>query len=176
MASLTGYIGRVLSRDRSILRILTLIGMSAGLSGFFGLPLGGGIFVLEVIAVISKLFSTSRNKKKKKTSHRMGLQYSEAISTTILASIISAFVVKAIKRENLGGQYQFPDTGELHAIHFVEAAGIGCIGAIVAFLFTICVHKLKKVKARLNLNPVFLAFLGTFPRYFVFFYFYAGSI
>jgi H+/Cl- antiporter ClcA len=86
--------GKLSIADR---RILSLCGMGAGLAGeyrssedqqkksiiltyifaaFFGLPLGGAIFVLEI-------------------PHRMGLQYYEALSPAIVSTLVGVIVIKA---------------------------------------------------------------------------------
>jgi H+/Cl- antiporter ClcA len=57
--------------------------MSGGLAAFFGLPLGGALFVLEV-------------------PHRMGIQYFEALGPSIVCTIISVIVAKSITQEDLG--------------------------------------------------------------------------
>ncbi len=58
-------------------RILTLVGMSSCLAAFFGVPLTGAIFVLEL-------------------PHHNGLEYFEAISPTVCASVVSSLMVKLI--------------------------------------------------------------------------------
>jgi len=102
--AVAGYIARQLLQSRITTRVLTLagpywhlailnsifsitfvysIGMSAGISAFFGLPLGGALFVLEV-------------------PHRIGLQYYEALGPSIVATIVSVIVAKSITQSDLG--------------------------------------------------------------------------
>lgn len=56
--------------------------MAGGLAGFFGLPLGGALFVLEL-------------------PHRMGMQYYEGMTPVIVSSLISCVVSKGIENETI---------------------------------------------------------------------------
>jgi H+/Cl- antiporter ClcA len=54
-------------------RVINLTACSAAIGGFFGFPMAGALFVLEL-------------------PHRMGLQYFEALSPAVISSIISVIV------------------------------------------------------------------------------------
>jgi len=142
VTSLIGYhmMGRLSVADR---RILTICGMSAGLAGFFGLPLGGAIFVLE-------------------TPHRMGLQYYEALSPAILSSLVSVIVNKQITGVELGGKFDYPSLGPIKGLTLLIAVALGVLGAIIAILFTYMVHGAKDLRAKLKLDksPILLGIIG----------------
>lgn len=71
--------------------MFTLAGSAAGLSAFFGLPLGTTLFVLGMF------FSCfPRNLITKELPHSMSLQYFEALSPSIIASIVSVIVERIL--------------------------------------------------------------------------------
>lgn len=68
---------RLLRQPMRQRRILTLCGMTASLAAFFGMPLTAAIFVLEF-------------------PHHNGMEYYEAISPTVVSSVVAALVNKLI--------------------------------------------------------------------------------
>jgi H+/Cl- antiporter ClcA len=58
-------------------RVINLTACAAAIGGFFGFPMAGALFVLEL-------------------PHRMGLQYFEALSPAVISSIISSCVYFAV--------------------------------------------------------------------------------
>ena len=70
-------------------RVMNLTAASAGIGGFFGFPMAGALFVLEL-------------------PHRMGLQYFEALSPATFASIVSVIVNRMITGDEVNGMFKYP--------------------------------------------------------------------
>jgi len=127
-------------------RILTLSWMSAGISAFFGLPLGGALFVLEI-------------------PHRMGLQYFEALSPVMIASVLSTMIAKAVYNAPLSGVYDYPQTPKpVMALDMLIGIALGLIGAGLAFIFTFIIKSLKKIFLKtgfvIDKSPIIVLTLG----------------
>jgi len=118
----SGMAGSYLSLcfQQSILssRVMNLTAASAAIAGFFGFPLAGALFVLEI-------------------PHRMGLQYFEALSPATLASIAAVIVNRFVTGKNVTGKFHYPSlTGELPNGIFWFAIIYGVFGSMVGFLYS----------------------------------------
>jgi len=123
-AAIGGKIGRWLKQDKDHLRVLTFCGMSGVLSAFFGLPLGGALFVLEI-------------------PHRWSIQFYEALSPSIMASVIAVFINYLIAWEELGGHLVFPQFTHVYAYHMLQGAVIGVFGSLIAAVWAVGTYHLK---------------------------------
>ncbi len=75
LGSFGSWVGDKLKLRGDLVRTLTFCGMGSALGAFFGAPLGGALFALEI-------------------PHRRGLEYFEALIPTIIASLIAFFVFR----------------------------------------------------------------------------------
>ncbi|MGB7521221.1 MAG: chloride channel protein, partial [Spirulinaceae cyanobacterium] len=86
--SLGSWLGTKLNLAVNNVRIFTFCGMSAALGAFFGAPIGGALFALEI-------------------PHRRSLEYYEAIVPAIIAGIFSFSVFRFSTGLDVGGIYRF---------------------------------------------------------------------
>ncbi len=98
-------------------RVMNLTAASAGIGGFFGLPMAGALFVLEL-------------------PHRMGLQYFEALSPATLASIVSVIVNRMITGDDVKGMFEYPFLSEsLPSNIFWVVIIYGIVGSFVGVIY-----------------------------------------
>jgi H+/Cl- antiporter ClcA len=147
MASIVGLLEeRFLRQGVRVKRILSLCAMSGAISGFFGLPLAGAIFVLEV-------------------PHRMGLQYYEALTPAIVSSVTAVLVSASIERKHLySGVYAFRAAPSLQAYYLLLGVPFGLLGAMLAALFVVLYWLVKRLVHRWHgrFHPFALALVGGF--------------
>lgn len=95
-------------------RVMNLTAVSAAIAGFFGFPMAGALFVLEL-------------------PHRMGLEYFEAVSPAVSASIVAVVVNQMVTPDDeVSGTFTYPPrTSALHKKVFRIAFIYGCVGLIV---------------------------------------------
>jgi H+/Cl- antiporter ClcA len=106
-------------------RILNLVAASSAIGGFFGFPMAGALFVLEV-------------------PHREGLQYFEALSPAIFGSIVAVLCNRMIVNNDVTGYYKYPFlTDTLPSSIFWHAVIFGLYGAFVGIGYAKIVLKLK---------------------------------
>ena len=99
-------------------RVMNLTSSAAGIAGFFGLPMAGALFVLEL-------------------PHRMGLQYFEAVSPAIVASIVSVIVNRVYTQDEVHGMFTYPFiTSSLPSHIFYIAVIYGAVGCIVGLMYS----------------------------------------
>ena len=70
-------------------RVLNLTAASAAIGGFFGFPMAGALFVLEL-------------------PHRSGLQYFEALTPSVLSSIVAVITNRLIITDDVAGYFKYP--------------------------------------------------------------------
>ncbi|PPS45020.1 chloride channel protein [Chroococcidiopsis sp. TS-821] len=116
--SLGGWLGQKLKLTAKSIRVMTFCGMSAALGAFFGAPLGGALFALEI-------------------PHRRGLEYYEALIPAVLSAILSFCVFRLNTGLTIGGIYHFSAIPKLSLMNLVEGALLGGIGALIALLFVL---------------------------------------
>jgi len=99
-------------------RVMNLTAASAAIAGFFGFPMAGALFVLEL-------------------PHRMGLQYFEALSPAILASIFAVLVNRILTGDEVKGYFEYPELNEtLPSYMFGVAFVYAFIGLSVGIVYT----------------------------------------
>jgi len=124
-----GMVGSYLAvvTKQSILsaRVMNLTAASAAIGGFFGFPMAGALFVLEL-------------------PHRMGLQYFEALSPATIASIVAVLVNRIITGNDVKGYFNYPFlTTTLPSGIFYIAVMYGLVGSLVGVFYAEVVKKIK---------------------------------
>lgn len=139
--SLGGWLGGKLNLSISSVRVLTFCGMSAALGAFFGAPLGGALFALEI-------------------PHRRGLEYYEALIPAVLSAILSFSVFRLTTGLTIGGIYHFASIPPLSLVNLVQGALLGMAGALVAILFIYVFQVVGHLSECLGDRHILLATLG----------------
>lgn len=141
LGSFGGWLGSKLRLTLLNTRVLTFCGMSAALGAFFGAPLGGALFALEL-------------------PHRRGLEYYEALIPAVLAAILSFFVFRFNTGLTIGGMYHFAAMPELTLLSLLHGLLLGGAGALVAVVFVLMFRAVGKVTKLLEHHTILLATLG----------------
>ncbi|KAL9185552.1 hypothetical protein ACHAXT_003329 [Thalassiosira profunda] len=119
-AATAGFISRRVfkQRNRNVVRKHTFMGMSGALAAFFGVPLGGSIFALEVTS-------------------RFGVEYFEHLVEAIFAGEVCVMVFRSIAGLPLGAIWQISPTALTETEPYLIALGaaIGLLGAGLAFVW-----------------------------------------
>jgi len=139
--SLGGWLGDKLKLSTATIRVLTFCGMSAALGAFFGAPLGGALFALEI-------------------PHRRGLEYYEAIVPAVLSAILSFSVFRLSTGLTIGGMYHFASIPKLSLIHLLQGASLGAMGALVAIIFILIFQGIGHLTEYISHRIILLATLG----------------
>lgn len=139
--SVGGWLGTKLNLSLPTVRILTFCGMSAALGAFFGAPLGGALFALEI-------------------PHRRGLEYYEALIPAVLSAIMSFTVFRLTTGLSIGGMYHFASIPPLTLMNLLEGAILGAVGAAIALLFVLVFRVVGYLTEPLHHQTVLLATLG----------------
>ncbi|CAN0122704.1 unnamed protein product, partial [Hapterophycus canaliculatus] len=121
-ASASGYVSmQFFKHDMVMVRKCTIIGMSAGLSAFFGVQLGGALFALEVL-------------------HTMGMQFFDVSVYAIGAGGVCLAVYRGLQGEEFGAIWTFPDAPQSSASEVLLGAIVGAIAGCVGIAFRRCTH------------------------------------
>ncbi|AFZ30499.1 Cl- channel voltage-gated family protein [Gloeocapsa sp. PCC 7428] len=139
--SFGGWLGQKLKLTAKSIRVMTFCGMSAALGAFFGAPLGGALFALEI-------------------PHRRGLEYYEALIPAVLSAILSFCVFRLNTGLTIGGIYHFTAIPKLSLINLVEGALLGGIGALIALLFVLLFRAIGHLSEYAANRRILLATLG----------------
>ncbi|MHB1845390.1 MAG: chloride channel protein [Deltaproteobacteria bacterium] len=127
-------------RPRS-LRIATLSGMASALGAFFGAPLGGAVFALEI-------------------PHRRGLEYYEALLPAILSASLAFLVFRGLTPAGVGPIWPFAPHAFRALTDVGTGLGVGLVGAAAAvafvWLFKLVFHGFEQ----LPVHPVLRGTLG----------------
>ena len=119
------YIGKRTRQSILSARVMNLTAASAAIGGFFGFPMAGALFVLEL-------------------PHRMGLQYFEALSPATIASIIAVLVNRIITQDDVKGMFTYPFlSATLPSSIFGISLIYGLAGTLAGTIYTLSVLKLK---------------------------------
>lgn len=139
--SFGGWLGEKLKLSATTIRVLTFCGMSAALGAFFGAPLGGALFALEL-------------------PHRRGLEYYEAIIPAVLSAILSFFVFRFNTGLTIGGMYHFATIPKLSLMNLGQGAILGALGALVAVIFIVLFRSIGHLSEYIAHRTILLATLG----------------
>ncbi|MEL6354946.1 MAG: chloride channel protein [Cyanobacteria bacterium J06627_28] len=142
--SVGSWIAEKLNLSVENTRIMTFCGMGAALSAFFGDPIGGPLFALEI-------------------PHRRGLEYYEAIIPAMVAGICSFAVFRIGTGLEVGGIYNFGRFGDLPNLtwlNLVEGVGLGVAGALSGILFIGIFRAMNWMIQKIEHRHILLAVMG----------------
>jgi H+/Cl- antiporter ClcA len=135
-AALGGFISRRIfkQRNRNVVRKHTLMGMAGALAAFFGVPLGGALFALEV-------------------NSRFGVEYFEHIVESILCGEVCLAVFRALARLPIEPIWviTMPKLQSATPIHVLLGFALGLTGALVAFFFAVMHWRVIALFTKLDL-------------------------
>uniref|UniRef100_A0A7S4R3D3 Chloride channel protein n=1 Tax=Ditylum brightwellii TaxID=49249 RepID=A0A7S4R3D3_9STRA len=135
-AALGGFVSRKVfkQRNRNVVRKHTLMGMAGALAAFFGCPLGGSLFALEV-------------------NSRMGVEYFEHMLEAIFCGEVCLAVFRGLS--GLPIEPIWSITAEklegADPLQVIYGAFVGLCGAFVAFLFAMFHSKVMAMYAHFGL-------------------------
>ena len=136
--ALGGFVSRRLFRQKyvNVVRKHTLMGMAGALAAFFGAPLGGSLFALEV-------------------NSRFGVEYFEHLSESIFCGEICLVVFRYLSGLPIKPIWDLTAQGgrmmETEPWQVLVGGGIGLLGAFMAYIFALFHSANMKVFASLNL-------------------------
>ncbi|MBW4663699.1 MAG: chloride channel protein [Chroococcus sp. CMT-3BRIN-NPC107] len=139
--SFGGWLGQKLQLTATTIRVLTFCGMSAALGAFFGAPLGGALFALEI-------------------PHRRGIEYYEALVPAVLSAILSFCVFRLNTGLTIGGMYHFTAIPALTLWNLLQGALLGVVGALVAVIFVVIFRSIGEITKYIEHYTILLATLG----------------
>ena len=141
IGSFGSWLGLKLKLTLVDLRVLTFCGMSSALGEFFGAPLGGALFALEL-------------------PHRRGLEYYEALIPAVLSAVLSFFIFRLNTGLTIGGMYHFPGVPVLTLTDLCLGGLLGAVGAATALLFVLIFRVIGYFTHFIEHQTIALATLG----------------
>jgi H+/Cl- antiporter ClcA len=139
--SLGSWLGDRLGLPTEIVRTLTFCGMGAALGAFFGAPLGGALFALEI-------------------PHRRGLEYYEAMVPAAISATLAWLVFRSITRLSFGKLYHLNLSLSVTPHTVWIAALCGLLGAAMATLFVALFRAVEHAARPLEHRPILLGAIG----------------
>lgn len=150
--ALGGFVSRRVFRQSStnVVRKHTFMGMAGALAAFFGVPLGGSLFALEVCS-------------------RFGIEYFEHLIESIFCGEICLMVFRTLSGLPIKPIWNLtsvmnPRVIECEPAHVLMGAFIGLYGALLAYFFASFHWKNMEFFARLDLldnsRAVYRSWLG----------------
>ncbi len=140
IGSLGSWLGDRLRLYGSLVRTLTFCGMAAALGAFFGAPLGGALFALEI-------------------PHRRGMEYYEALIPSLVAAFVSFEVFRVLVPSH-GVLFPFPEVPGVTLGTGLMGVGLGVLGAGLGVAFITLFRTMGRVLHRFEGRPVLLATAG----------------
>jgi len=135
-AATAGFVSRSIFKqtNRNVVRKHTFMGMAGALSAFFGVPLGGSLFALEVAS-------------------RFGIEYFEHLIESIFAGEVCVVVFRSLAGLPLGQIWNISENKltETQPYMILLGGGIGLLGAGVAFIWANFHWRLMSYFKALNL-------------------------
>ena len=135
-AALGGWISRTVFKqnNRNVVRKHTLMGMAGALAAFFGCPLGGSLFALEV-------------------NSRFGVEYFEHIVESILCGEVCVVVFRSLAGMPIEAIWTITTPKLAYATPTEVLLGIalGMVGSLVAFFFATMHWGVMAIFAKLDL-------------------------
>ena len=133
-AATAGFVSRKQQRNRNVVRKHTLMGMAGALASFFGVPLGGSLFALEVTS-------------------RFSVEYFEHLIESIACGEVCVAVFRSLAQLPLGKIWDITPSRleSSDPILILIGAAIGLLGAGVATLFASFHWRLMSCFNRLGL-------------------------
>ena len=138
--SLGSWLGDRLRLTPEIVRTLTFCGMGAALGAFFGAPLGGALFALEI-------------------PHRRGLEYYEAMVPATISATLAWLIFRAITGLSFGRLYHVPLMEVTQRGVWVSAL-CGLFGAALAAMFVAIFRAIEHAAKPLEKHHVLLGVIG----------------
>jgi H+/Cl- antiporter ClcA len=115
------WLGLICRQSMLQARILNLTAASAAIGGFFGFPMAGALFVLEL-------------------PHRSGLQYFEALTPSTISSIVAVITNRLIVNNDVTGYFKYPFLAtSLPSSIFWYAIVYGLYGCAIGTLYLLTV-------------------------------------
>lgn len=140
VGSFGSWVGDRLRLGGDQVRTLTFCGMGTALGAFFGAPLAGALFALEI-------------------PHRRGLEYYEALVPAVVSAIVGFFLFRGIVGYE-GALYHLPAVAKLSLVHVAAGAGLGVIGAAAASVFALIFGGVERLTHRVARHRILLATAG----------------
>lgn len=140
IGSFSSWLGDKLRLDGMHVRTFTFCGMGAALGAFFGAPLGGALFAMEL-------------------PHRRGIEYYEALLPALVSALTAFLVFRAI----VGYEpvlLHLPVHDVLNLKDVGWGAAFGVLGAGVAYAFAFVFSRIGRLTHCFERRPVWLAVGG----------------
>lgn len=119
------WVGLLCHQSMLSARVMNLTAASAAIGGFFGFPMAGAMFVLEL-------------------PHEMGLQYFEAVSPATISSIVAVLINRIVINNDVTGMFQYPFLNEsLPSYIFKDAIIYGLFGGALGVIYVFGVKSIK---------------------------------
>jgi H+/Cl- antiporter ClcA len=140
IGSAASWLGDRLGLETPTVRTFTFCGMGAALGAFFGAPLGGALFALEI-------------------PHRRGIEYYEALLPALVSAVAAFLVFRAV----VGYEpviFHLAGPQSLTLMGVVWGMVFGALGAAVAAVFVVVFSTVGRISEHWHRHPVLLATLG----------------